>query len=140
MNLPVAAEQPQAVGQPTKAAARTRSASPWPGAARISSERRYSALPARTHPGWLARRHRDEQARPRSVIAPPRLQHGERLPTGLLVTALALEADDLGDDADPIQGVGVDEVLAEEEDEATGQLVAKDAFRFIRDDAVFVTL
>ena len=41
--------------------------------------------------------------------------------------------------AGPIRGVGVDEVISEEEDEATGQIIARDVFRFSPNDAVFVT-
>lgn len=39
----------------------------------------------------------------------------------------------------PIRGVGVDEVISEDEDEATGQIIARDVFRFGPSDAVFVT-
>ena len=39
----------------------------------------------------------------------------------------------------PIRGVGIDEVISEDEDEATGQIIAKDVFRFGPTDAVFVT-
>lgn len=39
----------------------------------------------------------------------------------------------------PIRGVGVDEVVNEEEDETTGQIVTRDVFRFSPNDAVFVT-
>lgn len=39
----------------------------------------------------------------------------------------------------PIRGVGVDEFISEEEDEATGQIIARDVFRFSPTDAVFVT-
>lgn len=39
----------------------------------------------------------------------------------------------------PIRGVGVDEVISEDEDAATGQIIARDVFRFGPTDAVFVT-
>ncbi len=39
----------------------------------------------------------------------------------------------------PIRGVGVDEVISEDEDEATGQMIARDVFRFGGTGAVFVT-
>ena len=39
----------------------------------------------------------------------------------------------------PIRGTGVDETISEEEDEATGQIVATDVFRFSEQDAAFVT-
>ncbi len=41
--------------------------------------------------------------------------------------------------AGPIRGVGVDEVVGEDEDEATGQIIGRDVFRFSPTDAVFVT-
>ncbi len=41
--------------------------------------------------------------------------------------------------AGPIRGVGVDEVVGEDEDEATGQIIGRDIFRFGPRDAVFVT-
>lgn len=39
----------------------------------------------------------------------------------------------------PIRGVGVDEVISEDEDDATGQIIARDVFRFGPSHAVFVT-